>query len=82
MTQISDLLDEEFENDDDHKNDRQPIDIIMMPPDEFTGGESKGDSDDSDSPLANLDTLSKKMQISFGEVVNGKGGAFEGVEEK
>ena len=50
MTQISDLLDEEFENDDDHKNDRQPIDIIMMPPDEFTGGESEGDSDDSDSP--------------------------------
>ena len=76
MTQISDLLDEEFENDDDHKNDRQPIDIIMMPPDEFTGGESEGDSDDSDSPLA------KKMLISGREVVNGKGEAFEGVEEK
>jgi hypothetical protein len=65
MSEITDMLDDEYGNG-GHENERGPLDIIMMPPD---GGDSDGDSDDSDSPAANINHLSKNLLVSGAEVV-------------
>ena len=72
MDQIAELL-EENQEDEDHDNDREHIDIVMMPPEELDGAVSEGDSDESDSPLASINNLSKKILLGGAEVVKGRG---------
>ena len=66
LTEIQDMLDDEFEDDNRHRRDRNGMDIVMFPPDD--NDNSDGDSDDSDNPSGDIARLSSRLLQAGGEV--------------